>query len=665
MKFIKKQLSQLPIPERINIVPHKYELIAREHKINNEPLLMCTVYFSENETPTYKIYITKDKYITEEFIGTPKWSKASVSYLIITGQERYYKWYRYKDDKKYLSEDEATRKVLIKWLGCETEDEGFHIISRIQSRIREARIEEKESREQAPWDKKLLQTPPEPEDFGQWIEDSVYKNDRYIYYKANKRKATKGVCTYCTSIVDVPEGHANNMEGICPSCGSSIRYKCGREKKYKEFGEEEVSLYQKVNKGVSGETIYREYTVRFSIKIDNWFNIKKTIYIMEKERLFISSDNTVEKYYYGFYKQKKHRFIKSDGAMHLSEHWIKRKAYLYYLNIAEMKAFDERIKYLPEVILKEPIDLIKILSNRKRVLICERLAFAKLYKLAAEVTYIDVTKVELYKPGMKLNKFLGLENDEIDIVRDAEMSYYDIKDFKRFKKATGKRLTAEQYQIAHKKLRWDAFTKTCGYTSVGKAIKYMLNIDNDIYMDYLNMCEELKIDLNNMFNLFPKNLNQRHDEVAATINKIKNAKEKKRLDKEYKDIEQMEEKLNKAYAVENEKYFIRAPHSAYEILVEGQMLHHCVGGENYRNKMKEGKSFILFLRKKSNPNKPWYTIEVSNKNEILQYHGWGNRDEDKKDTDSIMKVFKNRLKKLKREDEKEKQQVTVKTQVAV
>lgn len=669
MRLIKKKLDMLPVPERINIVPRRYELIVREHKLDNEKILMCTVYFSENATPTYIFYITKDNYITKELIGaTPKWSGAAITHVI--PDNNIYKWYYYNKSRPEVYEDDKTRQILAGWTGHESEEDGIRRISYLQSKIRERHREEKEAREQAPWDEQLAHTPPEPEGFKQWIEDKVYKNDQCIYYKANRRKATKGVCTYCENIVDVPEGHANNAKGICPSCGSSITYKCGREDKNVDLGTKEIALYQKVDEGTSGDTIYRSYRTRIIIKINDWFKIKKTIMIHEHERLFINSANMADKYYWDLYKRKKERFVKDEGKMHIcGSIWRNRKAYLCDINIPEMKQFDERIKYLPEAILKEPIDLVKLLGSRKRVLICERLAAAKLYKLAAETTNIVSDYVETYKPRMKLNKFLELENDDIDIVREAEMEYCDVNDFKNFKKATGKRLTAEQYKTAHKKLHWGTFTKVCKYTSIGKAIKYMLTVKNNVYKDYLNMCKELKIDLSNTFNLFPKNLQQRHDEVTALINEKRNAAEKKRLDKDYKEINTMEKELNEKYGVENEKYFIRAPHSAYEILLEGQALHHCVGGKGYRDKMKAGQSFILFLRKKSNPDEPWYTIEVSGKNEILQYHGWGNRDRDKKDTESIMKVFRKRLKKLIREDKKKEQlspvQVRVQTQAAV
>ena len=68
-----------------------------------------------------------------------------------------------------------------------------------------------------------------------------------------------------------------------------------------------------------------------------------------------------------------------------------------------------------------------------------------------------------------------------------------------------------------------------------------------------------------------------------------------------------------------------------EIQQEGLTLHHCVGGYAYSHE--SGATTIMFLRKKSEPDKPFYTIEVEigladgkvAGLRIRQIHGFGNR----------------------------------------
>ena len=51
-----------------------------------------------------------------------------------------------------------------------------------------------------------------------------------------------------------------------------------------------------------------------------------------------------------------------------------------------------------------------------------------------------------------------------------------------------------------------------------------------------------------------------------------------------------------------------------ELMAEGKTLHHCVGG--YIKRMAEGETAIFFLRKASEPDKPFYTLELQKKRVI-------------------------------------------------
>ena len=69
--------------------------------------------------------------------------------------------------------------------------------------------------------------------------------------------------------------------------------------------------------------------------------------------------------------------------------------------------------------------------------------------------------------------------------------------------------------------------------------------------------------------------------------------------------------------------FIRQPESMNEIVEEGSLLHHCVGG--YAKRHAHGKLHILFIRAADKPDVPYYTMEVSAAGEIVQVRGSHNR----------------------------------------
>lgn len=78
--------------------------------------------------------------------------------------------------------------------------------------------------------------------------------------------------------------------------------------------------------------------------------------------------------------------------------------------------------------------------------------------------------------------------------------------------------------------------------------------------------------------------------------------------------------LSKLYNWQYKDFFIVVADSADSLVKEGQNLHHCVGGI-YKELMAEGKTIILFLRKKDEPNKSFYTIELRG-DTITQVYGY-------------------------------------------
>lgn len=77
------------------------------------------------------------------------------------------------------------------------------------------------------------------------------------------------------------------------------------------------------------------------------------------------------------------------------------------------------------------------------------------------------------------------------------------------------------------------------------------------------------------------------------------------------------------YEEEDDNYMIINPKAGSDITNEGNSLHHCVGG--YVRDHAACRTNILFLRKKSEPDTPWFTIELGADKSIRQIHGLHNR----------------------------------------
>jgi hypothetical protein len=133
------------------------------------------------------------------------------------------------------------------------------------------------------------------------------------------------------------------------------------------------------------------------------------------------------------------------------------------------------------------------------------------------------------------------------------------------------------------------------------------------WRDYIADCITLGMDLKEEQVLFPRNLYTAHQN---TITQIK-----------VKDDEALTKKI-KARMKELGKYrftchdlTIRAARDTKELIAEGKSLHHCVG--TYAARYAKGETDILVIRKVSEPDKPYYTVEIR-KGEIVQARGKNN-----------------------------------------
>ena len=139
--------------------------------------------------------------------------------------------------------------------------------------------------------------------------------------------------------------------------------------------------------------------------------------------------------------------------------------------------------------------------------------------------------------------------------------------------------------------------------------------------DYLNMAKQLHFDMTRLDVTMPKDLQDRHDAAAETLNYHRKVEEQKR-NKEFN------KRLRKMYEFSYGDLCIVVPGSTQEIIMEGKTLKHCVGG--YAARHFNDKVTILFLRHKRKPDTPFVTIEIIARQKmtetvtVRQIHGYQN-----------------------------------------
>ena len=135
------------------------------------------------------------------------------------------------------------------------------------------------------------------------------------------------------------------------------------------------------------------------------------------------------------------------------------------------------------------------------------------------------------------------------------------------------------------------------------------------YRDYLNEGSYIGLDFNDEVGRFPKDLRAAHDNAVEIANGMRNAEQTRVMTALY-------EKYTEKYGFEELGYIVIAPKNTAEIVSEGQMMHHCVGG--YADRHAEGKLAILFIRKVEAINEPYATVEVHG-TKVFQVQGMSNK----------------------------------------
>lgn len=215
-----------------------------------------------------------------------------------------------------------------------------------------------------------------------------------------------------------------------------------------------------------------------------------------------------------------------------------------------------------------------------------------------------------------LLKMLGLNRTEFKMLKGNEI-YYDI--YISYRNEYPKLSPEEVMKIVrvfkgeHGSL--DSFCKLTNHTPQ-RIARYLdeNNIRTYDYRDFLGQCSKLEYNLHDTAICFPNDFDSMHTRLSEIIiadnDRLTNEHLKKRMS-ERKKLEYI-----------GNDFMIVQPSSVSEIINEGKLLSHCVGG--YAERHAEGKLNILFLRKKSEPNKPFYTVEVSADFKIIQCRGYRN-----------------------------------------
>ncbi len=139
----------------------------------------------------------------------------------------------------------------------------------------------------------------------------------------------------------------------------------------------------------------------------------------------------------------------------------------------------------------------------------------------------------------------------------------------------------------------------------------------------------------------PKCLKARHDELAMIIAEKADELETQRIEAEYPGCKAGCDAVRELFAWSDGAHTVAVPSGAADIKREGKLLSHCVGStDRYFDRIACGESYILFLRRANEPDKPWYTMEVEPGGRIRQLRTYGdNEGEERQEAKTCLRAW--------------------------
>lgn len=158
------------------------------------------------------------------------------------------------------------------------------------------------------------------------------------------------------------------------------------------------------------------------------------------------------------------------------------------------------------------------------------------------------------------------------------------------------------------------------YRSYHKIVKYFKQQNLETfrdYNDYLILLDRLNINKDNENTLFPSNFKIAHDSAVQMLQQKEDEERKEKLEQKLSKFNKLLKKYKKKYTYSSNELTIRPLVSIDEIYNEAQQQNNCVY-TNYCDKYLEGKTILLVVRKKAEPDKSYCTVEISLNDELIQ-----------------------------------------------
>lgn len=564
----------------------------------------------------YRLFIGKNKQ------GNDKWfiidSKGEVSERSLDGGCYY--------NKFYYPFSAETDKVIDDYLADTSsyaKGKGIGKIIAWQKAVRQKRLKDKYQKIKDSISYELAEIRPLPQAVHKWIDNTVMAYSRYMFYDSNGKKQTTARCSVCGNKVTINKVR-NGDKVTCPVCHKKCTAKPYR--KYLNsngFCNRETIMYLQPFKGT--RFCAREFVIEYDY---SYGRIKPVISMQELSRTTCDFDGqemrAQEQYTYD--KNYKGGDWRKDFCRSVNS---SLPLYPGTLNkiFKRVKGFNKwHIDYGRIARLCNPVGYENLYNAVNQVASLNNIIDNGLINLARDVITYTYRCTEFDLAKGPLRKSFGITKDDLKILKQLNPKLYEFKLYKAYKQ-TGRKIDIEELKeffAIRSMIDCDVndMLRILEYSSLRKFCKFFRKWESENctsqdkdswwdprrtffrdYKDYIENATLLEYDLSNLEVLYPKNFKQAHDLASDIVN------DKNFSEGELPQIARQYEKYSNLYSYEDKDFCIMPPVRHNDLKDEGKTLCHCVA--TYAKRVATGKTIILFVRKTSEKEKPYFTLELN------------------------------------------------------
>ena len=575
------------------------------------------------KSPTYVVFVDR---ANQEFItyGTERqnWLTSKLDRL---------EWPKYIGvyPKAYASRHDED--LIRKYLDADTKKAGYDVLLQYQENLRNEEAAARYKRLVAPWNADMALTPPLPKDWRHWV-DKVGICDNYIFSHYKKGGAKEGYCTYCGKQVKLSKQPYHNKTGHWPRCGKEVQFKAiGR---IGEFSTSTAKIY--LMQARPDGLILREFeagrtydrTTWLHPKVE-WLEIRRTIF----DRSFQDRD-----YYWQNFKNREIRWAPEEPPCYYGYYyWSSRSRYG-----GQGMVYGKTLPFLKKTELRHT-DLVEWISQQKmlcgpdeyffrlsKVPPIERIKKANLPRLYAECWESPRTASNYLKEPLagSLTKSLGIDKQRLCRLRQADgglalLSWlqYEKEQNTQFPDSALTWLASNEIT----KQTMDFILNKMSPTQIYNYLKRQMDESQEsakevitTWKDYLSMAQSFGMNTDDEIIYRASKLRLRHNQLILRSKMASCGKQAAVMAAKHPTVNKICKSLTK-YAFEGDTYAIVAPRNVEDIFIDGYVLNHCLfRSELYWDRIENHETYILFLRRRTEPDIPYYTLEVEPNGTVRQ-----------------------------------------------